>query len=167
MILTLLLILLWLVLKLEPCYDAIISRNKIHSLYELNNNGVNGILISNGTSTYNVSIVNNVIYDLKSPNYSATNLTINPFGIRILSGIDHKIYYNSVNLFGEQIPTGTSGTLSAALMINNNVPIPTGLDIRNNVFANSLIGLTGSNSYAIYSQVPAANFTSIDYNITM
>ncbi len=146
------------------CYDAVISKNKINSLYELNNYGVNGILISNGTNTSNVNIVNNIIYDLKTPNYSETNLTSNPFGIRIQSGIDHKIYYNSVNLFGEQIPTGTSGTLSAALMINNTNPAPTGLDIRNNVFANSLTGLTGSNSYAIYSQVPAVNFTSIDYN---
>ncbi len=146
------------------CNDAFIYRNKIHSLYELNNNGVNGILISNGTNTSNVKIVDNVIYDLKSPNYSATNLTTNPFGIRIQSGIDHKVYFNSVNLYGDQIPTGTSGTLSAALMINNNAPIPTNLDIRNNVFSNSLVGLTGSNSYAIYSQVPAANFTLIDNN---
>ena len=119
-----------------------------------------GINILGGT---NHEIYNNEINNITSTNYSTTSTLYNPFGIRIAAGSGHKLYFNTVNLYGNQVGTNSSGTLSAALMVT--VTTVTGLDIRNNVFSNSLVGLAGSKSYAIYL-MGAGNLTNstIDYN---
>ncbi len=112
-----------------------------------------------------MTIDNNFIYDLTTTNYSASHLTWNPFGIRIIGGSNLKIYHNTVNLAGSQPSIGSTGTLSAALLINTSTI--TGLDIRNNIFMNSLVGVTGSKSYAIfmYSTSPSGLFNQLNYNI--
>ncbi len=147
------------------CANALINANRVHGLRQQGTStyGTTGILMSLTTGNDNLMIVNNVIYDILSRNYSATSTLYNPFGIRIAGGTNIKIWFNSVNLYGEQPPdTGTSGTLSACLMLTSSAS--TGFDVRNNVFSNSLVGLEGSTSYAVYSAAIAANFTLIDNN---
>lgn len=141
--------------------NTIVSNNRVHSLYMQGNHGVAGIQVSFSTSNNDIEIVNNSIYDIRSTNNSSTSLTENPFGIKIDYGADIKVYHNSVNLYGEQFPSGSSGTLSAALLISSTV---VSVDVKNNVFANSLSGLAGSSSYAIYSAMPASKFIDINYN---
>ncbi len=140
------------------------SRNKIFNLRSNNISGyaVDGLYISAGSSA---TITNNVIYNLTSTNYSATSTVYNPFGINITSGTGHRVYNNSVNLYGSQSGSNTVGTLSAAFIIS--ATAVNSVDVRNNSFANSLTGLTGSISYAIYiyssSNLTGSTFNYNDY----
>lgn len=113
-----------------------ISRNKIYGIYNLSINGwaAFGINITGGN---NHMIVNNVIYDILTVNYSSTSQTFNAFGIRITSGTGHGIYYNSVNLFGQLTASWASatGAGSSAFVVTSTAV--TGLQIKNNIFNNS------------------------------
>ncbi|MEO8590143.1 MAG: hypothetical protein ABI432_12290, partial [Flavobacteriales bacterium] len=64
------------------------------------------------------------------------------FGIRVIAGTGHVIVNNSVNLFGARAGTATTGLLTAALGIASTAS--TGMDIRNNIFANNITGGTTS-----------------------
>ncbi|MCX7736667.1 MAG: T9SS type A sorting domain-containing protein [Candidatus Kapabacteria bacterium] len=143
------------------------ERNLINSLKSTSTGGYAavGIYMAGSTSTagnYD-TLRNNVIYKMTSTNYSSTSLVYNPFGILIASGLGHKIWHNSINLYGQQEGSNTSGTLSAAFCISGSSS--NAFDIRNNVFSNSLVGLTGSQSYAIYLYgTTNLTNTTINYN---
>lgn len=140
--------------------NSIVSNNMIHGFRSTytGSAGCIGIYLSSGTGTSGITIYNNVIYDLI--NYGGgTSTTYNPFGIWIAGGDNHKVYYNSVNLYGSFLKT-TSANISSAFIITSST---TGLDLRDNVFVNTMTGYTGSNCYAIY--VPSGTiFGTIDYN---
>jgi hypothetical protein len=72
------------------------------------------------------------------------------------------LYYNSVNMYNTYTRAATS-TITTALYVGSGA---SNLDIRNNVFANSMdnLGNTTSKSYAIYSVAAASAFTTINYN---
>ncbi|MBA2431669.1 MAG: hypothetical protein H0V56_06075 [Chthoniobacterales bacterium] len=59
------------------------------------------------------------------------------YGIRIASGTGHKIYHNSVHLFGV-LPGTTNSNLTAAFLMSPTTQ--TGVDVRNNIFSNQLTG---------------------------
>ncbi len=63
-------------------------------------------------------------------------------GIRLGAGTGHRIYFNSVNLFGLHPGTATTSLLSAAFSISTTAQ--TGIDVRNNIFANNITGGTTS-----------------------
>jgi hypothetical protein len=109
-----------------------ITRNRIEGIYSQSTSGYGayGINLVGGS---NHIVVNNVITDVRTTNYSATSTTWNAFGIRMTSGTGHKIYYNSVHLFGAY-PAVTASAASAALLVTSTAV--TGLDIRNNIFSN-------------------------------
>lgn len=139
--------------------DSIV-RNKIYGIYMPSTSGFGayGINIVSGN---NHSILNNVIYDIKTTNYSSTSTSFNAFGIRITSGTGHKIYYNSVNMYGNN--TGTNTTCaSAALLVTS--ALSTSLDIKNNIFNNKMTSTaTTKRFYAVW--FPASyNFTSTNLN---
>ena len=109
--------------------------------------GGKGIAINTGSLSSNLTIANNVISNLTGDGWN-TFTTDAIVGIRVTGttgGI--KLYYNSVNLFGNADRSATA-TLSSALYL---IGTTGGLDIRNNVFSNSLINNlnTGSKAYAI------------------
>jgi parallel beta-helix repeat protein len=142
--------------------DAVISKNKIYGIYSTSSSGYGafGINISS-TSTSNINIVNNMIYDLITVNYSTSSTIYNAFGIRVTGGTNHKIYFNSINLYGN-VTTGSSAGMSAALVVT--VTTATGMDVRNNIFANSTnFSVSGSKSYAAYV-VSGVSFANINYN---
>ncbi|MEI6764877.1 MAG: CARDB domain-containing protein [Bacteroidota bacterium] len=144
--------------------NGIISKNKIHDLQNTYSSGTGayGINIepSSGGTT-GIQIDNNMIWKINTTNYSVSSTTYNPFGIRITSGTGHKIYNNSINLSGAQLLPGTTASISAALLIT--ATSASGSDIRNNIFANSITGISGSKSYAVYVQ-SAMTFSAINYN---
>jgi len=63
-------------------------------------------------------------------------------GIRLGAGTGHKVYNNSVNLFGPHTGTATTSLLSAAFSISTTAQ--TGCDVRDNIFANNITGGTTS-----------------------
>jgi hypothetical protein len=141
--------------------DAVISKNKIWGLRSTSTSGYGtwGINIS-ATTTSNILITNNRIYDLLTDG-DGTSSQYNPFGIRITGGTNHKIYNNSINLTGS-FTNATTADISAAIVITSSSV--TGLDIRNNIFANSIIGGTGTKSYSIYA-ASGVVFTNINNNV--
>lgn len=143
---------------------AVITQNRIHGIVQASSGGwgAYGINISSGTGNTNFLIANNAITEISTMNYNASSTTYNPFGIRITGGTGHKLYYNSVNLYGVQGTAGGNPSLSSALLITS--ASVNSLDIRNNVFSNSLEGLAGSNSYAICVIGSATSFANIDNN---
>jgi hypothetical protein len=84
------------------------------------------------------NFVSNITQNMTTGN--AFTDTYGVFGIRIAQGTGHKIYNNSVNLYGTLPGTANSRLLSAALAVNSTYS--TGLDIRNNIFSNTLNGGT-------------------------
>jgi hypothetical protein len=113
-----------------------VSRNKVYEIYNLSTGGwgAYGINLIGGN---NHLVVNNVVYDVLTVNYSSTSTTFNAFGIRITTGTGHKIYYNSVNLFGQVNQTTPSATsvCSAAFLVTSTAV--TGIEVRNNIFNNT------------------------------
>jgi hypothetical protein len=139
--------------------DALISNNYIHTI-ESNSTGgwsAYGINISSGTGTSGVTIVNNMIAGMRTDG-DGTSTTFNPYGIRITGGTGHKVYYNSVNLFGV---FGVAANISAALIVTSTTV--TDLDVRNNIFSNSTTGEAGTASYAVYG-INGVTFGTINNN---
>ena len=101
--------------------------------YGININAGNAITVANNF----VSGVNHVM-----SGGAAFSTTFGVFGIRAGTGINHKIYHNSVNLTGAHPGTPTTSLLSAALAVVGTGQ--TGLDIRNNSLQNNLTGGTTS-----------------------
>ncbi|HET9503676.1 MAG TPA: T9SS type A sorting domain-containing protein [Hymenobacter sp.] len=148
--------------------DAVLSRNSISGLRNLNanGNGAIGIQLNSTTNLTNTEISNNVISDLlTSANFNSTSS--NPFGIQLTGGTGTKVYYNTVNLFGNIIYPPSSanpGNISAGLVVT--AAAATGLDVRNNIFANAITTTATTNtvkSYAVY--YPNATVLNLsDYN---
>ncbi len=140
-----------------------ITRNNITAILSLNTGGYGayGINFSSGTGTTGLLIANNFISDVRTVNYSTTTTTWNAFGIRFTGGTGHKVYHNSINMFGN-VTTGGSAGMSANMLITSSSV--TGLDVRNNIFSNTQVfGVAGSYAYNIY-QVSGVTYGTIDFN---
>ncbi|MDP2188052.1 MAG: hypothetical protein Q8J69_05160, partial [Sphingobacteriaceae bacterium] len=109
------------------------SRNLIYDVFTPATNGANGIFVISGDGFI---IDNNVIRGIRSQNGSATSQTTNAFGIRLGSGSGHKVWYNTVHLFGAYSNANTVGAATAALVISSTVV--TNVEIKNNVFSNTM-----------------------------
>ncbi len=118
-----------------------IEKNKVNRVK--NNNPVTssafGINVAGTTGSAHIvqnNFVSGVIND-QTAGTGGFGTTFGAYGIRIISGTDHKIYHNSVHLYGA-MPGATSTNLTAALMIPST--LRTGLDVRNNIFSNQITG---------------------------
>lgn len=149
-----------------------IIKNKIHDFYysDVDAYACRGI-IYNAEATSPTEISNNLIYNIKgrgaristADQAFAENI---PSGISVMSGGNLQIYNNSINLTGNVLGTSDlafeSG--SACLLINSGV---TNLDIRNNIFKNSMTGIVGSSvckTYGIVSYSAANAIGVVNYN---
>ncbi|MCL6493673.1 MAG: hypothetical protein K6T54_02715 [Ignavibacterium sp.] len=125
--------------------------------------GGKGIDVNTSNLNSNISIYNNVITRLGGDGWNSF-ITDAIVGIRVLGvtgGI--KIYFNSVNLFGNWNRSATA-TVSAAIFVQNTA---NSIDIRNNVLSNSIVNNTntGARAYAIASDSYNPNiFSNINYN---
>jgi hypothetical protein len=139
------------------------SKNKIHSIGSVSSSkGGTALAVDLASAGSNVTIANNTIFDIwgvGSSNlysYGTCGIKINGYSTNV------KIYYNSVYLSGKISNPSSTSDASAALFVWS---LSTQLDIRNNIFINSLENTTGvSRAYAIYSEAPGSSFTALDYN---
>lgn len=138
-----------------------VSRNRVEGIYSESTSGYGayGINLVGGN---NHLVVNNVISDIRTVNYSLTSTTFNAFGIRITTGTGHKIYYNSVNLFGNYTNTNWSIASSAALCVTST--LNTGLDIRNNIFNNKMTSTAPSQEFRAVWFPANYNFVNAQLN---
>jgi hypothetical protein len=124
--------------------------------------GGKGIDVNTGSLTSNMTISNNAISQLLGDGWSSMSSDA-ICGIRLLGstgGIN--VYFNSVNLTGTLNRSGATADVSAAFYAASTI---VGLDVRNNIFLNSLENTTGvATAYSIYSDAPAGSYTTINYN---
>ncbi|MFA5010311.1 MAG: right-handed parallel beta-helix repeat-containing protein [Ignavibacteria bacterium] len=131
---------------------ADISANNIHGFRMFNSNQIAfGIDIWDSKDT-SITIYNNIIYDLNSNRNSDAVK-----GININAGNNHKIYYNTVNLFGQFINNVSTSSYSLYISANLNC------SVFDNLLCNSMTGGIGTKSYAIYL-LSASSVSEINYN---
>ncbi|HEY0461476.1 MAG TPA: Calx-beta domain-containing protein [Pyrinomonadaceae bacterium] len=137
-----------------------VSTNSTVGTFTIENNKVNRVRNSNTTTfgAYGINLggstnhivrnnfVSGVIND-QTAGTGAFSTTFGAFGIRIL-GTGHKVYHNSVHLYGAMGGV-TSTNLTAALGIVGTTQ--TGVDVRNNIFSNQITGgnPTGTRNVAV------------------
>lgn len=100
--------------------------------------GAHGIFINGGNA---VLIANNVIADIKTGNVGNSSFDA-AIGIRLSSGAGHRLYYNTVHLFGLYDQPSTGGASAAALAVT--ATSVNNLDVRNNIFSNNLRSISPS-----------------------
>ncbi|MEI7726565.1 MAG: BNR-repeat neuraminidase N-terminal domain-containing protein, partial [Bacteroidota bacterium] len=137
------------------------TKNDIHSIKGMNGNGGSGIVVDLASAGGNVTIANNVVYDITGDgsanlgSYGITGLKIQGYTTNL------KVYYNSICLAGSINRSGATADMSAALYLGSSTAQ---IDVRNNIFSNSLENITGdAKAYAMYCTGTAATFT-LDYN---
>lgn len=100
--------------------------------------GAAGIFINGGNA---VLIANNVIADLTTGNVGNSSFE-SAIGIRLSAGTGHRVYYNTVHLFGLYDQPATGGAAAAALAVT--ATAVNNLDVRNNIFSNNLRSVSPS-----------------------
>ncbi len=149
--------------------SSVVTSNKILAVLSSGTTGygARGITVGTGTTSSNLTIANNVIYNVNGSNNSI--MTNSSMGICIgllgsslttstTGGV--KIYYNSVNIYAS---IGIfANAITTALYIGS---AASNLDIRDNIFSNTQSGTSNAQkNYAIYSAAPSSAFSSINYN---
>jgi len=119
----------------------------------------------NGGNTHTVQ--NNFVLDIRNDQTAGTgafSTTFGVMGIRVAAGTGHKIYHNSVHLFGV-IPGTVSTDLTMAFAIV--ATGQTGVDVRNNAFSNQLTGgnPTGASTRHAVIFLPSGGTSAM--NLTM
>lgn len=129
---------------------ATVERNIIRDVLSdfPNGNGAYGINLATGS---NHIVRNNFVINVRNNQTTGGTFstTFGAFGIRVGAGSGHKVLHNSVNLFGT-MPGSMNQNLTAAFGIVGTSS--TGLDVRNNIFANQMTGgnPAGTRHAAIY-----------------
>jgi trimeric autotransporter adhesin len=137
-------------------------------------NHVRGI-INNGTGTAGAIgiavsgretlIQNNFVSDInRNMTGGSTPITdTGVVGIYLLTGSGHRVYFNSVNLFGPHTGTPAASLQSAAFSIRSE--FQTDIDVRNNIFANNIAGGTTSIAHvSVYLPSGATSAMNLTWN---
>jgi hypothetical protein len=143
--------------------NATVSRNIVDTCTYTGTGGygVIGIHAETGLAS-NSTISNNMISRLTADGWAPISSTDVIIGIRLSTGSNYKVYFNTVNISGTY--AGRAGdSRCAAMHVASTV---TGVDVRNNIFVNSFVNTNGAPGvgYAFASDAPAAAFTNINYN---
>ena len=141
-----------------------IRKNQIHDFYYTGTGGYGcwGIKFGSADATTISEISNNMISNIKSDG-DPSGITYIPSGIFVNTGGNINIFNNTINLTGNTL-SSTYISYSACLTINTTATL---LDIRNNIFKNSMttVAGTGANkTYGVASNAANTAFTDIDYN---
>ncbi len=140
---------------------ATVNRNKISNVYNKNTGGYGALGVYFATAANGGEIRNNFIFDIMNiGNSSFANTAENTSGILLASGANHKIYHNSVHLSGASPATNTN-VITCFSVASSAV---TGLDIRNNIFSNTVTGGSGSDAH-VCMYFPFAASATLGYNI--
>ncbi len=142
--------------------NTTIRENTIHDFYYTGTTGYGcyGIYFGSDATTPTL-IYNNCIHNIKGDGDPALQ-NYNPTGIYIYSGGNCKVYYNSINMVGSTL-SSTDLSYSSCLSIYSGITL---LDIRDNIFKNSMqpVSGTGNKTYAVYCASANTAFTFINYN---
>jgi hypothetical protein len=141
-----------------------IERNKIQTVYSRSAGtfGAYGLNLTSGTG---IVIRNNFVSDINMDmtGGAAFSTQFSVHGIRIAGGTNHKVYHNSVQLFGSLLGTGTTSIMTSAFEIT--LTTITGVDVRNNIFSNTLTGGTTSIAHvSIFLPTNSATAMSLTLN---
>lgn len=149
----------------------VVNRNLISRVITTSTSGYGGrgIVVGTGITNSNILVSNNVIYNVNGSNFSsfsnssamgiglgvqATVLTAVTGGVSVLN--------NSVNMYGTYTYAGACST--AAIYVGNACTL---LDLRNNIFVNSMANTnttSASSNYAIFNAGSGTAFTLINNN---
>ena len=143
--------------------NAVVSRNIIDTCTYTGTAGYGAIGIHAETGlASNTTISNNMISKLTGDGWSPIFSNDVIVGIRLNTGSDYKVYFNTVNISGTYAGR-TGDSRCAAMHVASSV---TGVDVRNNIFVNSFVNTNGAPGvgYAFASDAPPAAFTNINYN---
>ncbi len=125
--------------------SAVVERNQIASVYNRSPSsfGAWGLSVSAGTA---VTVRNNFISDINGAmaGGSTFSTTFGLIGLRVNAGTGHRIHNNTVNMSGALFSNGTT-VLTAACAIG--ATGLTGIDMRNNICANTMTGSVASTSH--------------------
>ena len=137
-----------------------ISGNTISDIKNTNTAGYgcNGMYLGATTTASNLTIANNVIYDIAAYGYNGTGFADNGYGMFIATGGGYRLYHNSVRMTTDQ--TAASG-IPAAINISSAITTPGSVDLRDNIFANTQ---TIGTRYAIYCGAGSTVLSDINYN---
>ncbi len=152
---------------------ALVTRNNITRVFTSSTLGYagRGITVGTGSTASNITISNNNISGVGGSNWSsfgnsssigigigivgnATTLTATTGGVNL--------YHNSVNMSDSY--SSTTNCITTALYVGSGA---SNLDIRNNIFVNSMNNTgsgTTSRNYALYSAATNAAFANINFN---
>jgi uncharacterized repeat protein (TIGR02543 family) len=132
--------------------------------------GGRGITVGTGTATSALTIANNMVYGVNGSDFSGFSNS-SSMGIAIgmignsatitttAGGIN--LYFNSVRMTGN-IGSNSTSAITTALYVGSGA---SALDVRNNIFANTMVGVsTTQKNYGIYSAVIKTAYTTIDNN---
>lgn len=137
-----------------------ISGNQILSVFNHQLTGsAGGILLSNAAS--GALIRNNFIADIMNVGNNSFAAPKGATGIGLYSGNQHRVYHNSVYLYGASTATGTN--MISCISVGSSAQ--TGLDIRNNIFANKVSGGAANNAHVcVYFPFAASTAYNIQIN---
>ena len=161
-------------ISLETGFNtSIVTKNKIVRSFYTGSSGYGGrgITIGTASATSAITISNNIIYGVNGDNFSGfDNSSSMGIAIGMIGGSSTintvaggiNLYNNSVNMYGTYSRSATA-CITTALYVGSAASV---LDIRNNIFVNSLNNTTNASSkaYAIYSVAANTAFTTINYN---
>lgn len=114
-----------------------IDKNKVARVFGNSTTGFGayGINYSGGNGA---TIQNNFVYNVNAFLSNASiSTTFGPHGIRVTAGTTHKLYHNSVNLFGPVIGSSSLSMVSSLTITSGTV---TGMNLRNNILVNTMTG---------------------------
>lgn len=125
-------------------FEVLAARNRVHDVHTPFTSGANGINIISGSG---FTLANNVISAIRTQNGSVVSQFSNAFGIRLGSGVGHKVYYNTVHLYDAYTNGGATGAAASALAVTST--IVNSLEIKNNIFSNKMTSdATGPSFFA-------------------
>jgi hypothetical protein len=143
-----------------------VQKNNIHDFYYSGTSGYGcfGIRYASDATTV-TEISNNFIRDIKGDG-DATSLDYTPSGIYISTGGNVNSYFNSIYMSGNTLGRGTTyNGRSSCLSVAAGITL---LDIRDNIFQNSMGSYPGSTrtntTYGVYSNSANTAFTNINFN---
>ncbi|MCC6703070.1 MAG: hypothetical protein IT221_16185, partial [Fluviicola sp.] len=143
-----------------------VSKNNIHDVMQPSTSGWGsfGINLTSATSSNNISITNNFIWNIYGSRYTITALSgFVPYGIRFsAASTGHEVINNTI-----QIPNSTNGTI--ANYVNYGVSFASGATVSkflNNIIVNNNIGTGTFGVYcAANSALSSGNVNNNDYFI--
>ena len=137
-----------------------ISGNKVYDIKNTSTSGwgSNGIYLGSSSTTANVTVINNFVFDVASYGYTARDENDNGYGIMVDYGGGYNIYYNTVLLNTNQSVSG----YPACINISNLVTTAASVNIKNNIFMSSQTN--AGERYAIQSTAANTVFGTINYN---